>query len=138
MAIQALNLHDFFDKTHPDDTENPTVWTIGIVDSRVLSQIQDKSTDISFDPSNPDAEAGVRVNQNEVALKVVQFGLKGFRNFANKEGEVQYDTERRMVGNTPYMVVKSDIIAVIPSDVLKWLADEIMDLNKVNAEEAKS
>lgn len=136
MAIKALNLHDLKDVVHPNDTDgDPTIWTIGAVDSRVFGQLTDRSLTVAVNPDNPDADADVKLAQNQLAFEVVQFGLRGFKNFGDTKGDVKYETERKTVGSRAYEVCKSDILRSIPGHVLQWLSKEIRALNALGVEE---
>lgn len=137
MAIQALNLHDVKEISHPSDKTDPTIWVIGAVDSRVLATIQDKATDIQIDTQNPDGEAGIRINQNEANIKKVQFGLRGFVNFSGEKGEVSFKTETKHISGKPYDVCADEVLASIPTEVLNWLSDEISKLNSITSKDAK-
>lgn len=137
MAIRALNLHNTQTKSHPADKEDPTLWQIGVLDSRVLGIIEDKATSITIDNTDLDGETGVQMAANAVAYAIAQFGLRGFTNFTNDDGEVVFETERKVLGGKPYEVVKSSILETIPSDVVKWLASEVKALNTLTQSEGK-
>lgn len=137
MAIRAIALHTSKSLSHPDDKDDPTIWEIGAVDSRVLGMLQDKAARIEVDPTQLDAETGVSMSQNEVAFMVAQFGLKGWVNFKDEKGDVQFQTEQKVLGNRKYDVVKSDLLASIPFDVIQWLSTQVEKLNTMKPDEAK-
>lgn len=142
MAIRAVNLHQTKSVSHPDDKEDPTVFEIGAVDSRVMGHLRDKSTKVSFTQSdaetNPDAEAGVQVNNHELNFRTVQFGLKGFVNFKDDNGDIALKTESVTVGSRRYDVMHGDIVSLLPDYVIEWLAAQIGNLNAVGYREGKN
>ena len=137
MAITAINISDTKTISHPDDKVNPTIWTIGAVDSRIYGKLNDASLVVGVDPSNPDTDADVKLARNGLAFEVVQFGLKGFENFKDQKGDVAYATEDKVIGAKKYQVAKGDLLARVPGHVLQWLSAQIMDLNKLDDTEGK-
>ncbi len=139
MAIRALNLSNTKDIKHPDDLDGaPTLWTIGVLDSRVAGMIMDKATKLSVDPNDPEADTGVDVAQNEVNFLLVQFGLKSFSNFVDDEGDVAPRSEQKVLGSKRYDVMHSDVVSRIPGDIIQWLAGKINEMNSSKSEEGKS
>ncbi|KRW94357.1 hypothetical protein [Paracoccus sp. MKU1] len=136
MAIKAIDLHTTKTVVHPDDKDNPTKWIIGAVDSRVYGQLSDRSLVVAVDPQRPDEEAGVKLAKNQLAFEVAQFGLKGWENFPGENGEpLPYATQSETVGSRVYKVAKGDLVARIPGKVLRWLHQQIVDMNKLDDEE---
>jgi hypothetical protein len=137
MAIKALNLHMTKEISHPDDSDDPTIWIIGAVDSRTFGHLSDKSLVVGVDANNPDGDADVKLARNNLAFEVVQAGLKGWKNFLDEKGDVPFKTERKTIGSRVYEVVSGDTLSRIPGNVLRWLADEIMTMNSLGADEGK-
>lgn len=138
MAIRALNLHTTKKISHPNDTESPTVWEIGAIDTRTLAKLNDAALVVGMDPNQPDADADIKLANKTLAFETVQFGLRGWENFINDNGDIQYATESRVIGAKKYEVAKGDLISFIPEDVVQWLADEIKKINNVGKVEAKN
>ena len=136
MAIKALNLMNSKDVTHPEDKDNPTVWSLAALDSRTTGFLADKNTVFT---ANAEGEQDVKISANDLMFMTVQFGLRGFVNFIDHEGnEVQFKTETKVVGNKSYDVCSSEIVALIPVDVVRWLAEQISNFNSVEEGEKKS
>lgn len=141
MAIQAIDLtetQDYVSKLDTDDGEK-TIWKLGALDSRIKKQIEDVAWEYEANPNAPgDAKAKASFNIGKTELEFVQFGLKGFTNFQNNGKQVYYDHEQKNIGGKAYHVLKSDILGIIPGDVIKELAEEIKRINNVSEEERKN
>ena len=137
MAIKALDLHTTKRVSFPGDKDNPTIWIIGAVDSRVYGHLSDASLVVAVDPSNPDGDADVKLANHALAFSVVQCGLKGYENFKDDKGDVAWKTERKTVGSKSYEVVHTDILSLVPGKVLSWLSKQIMAINSLGADEEK-
>lgn len=139
MAIRALDVHSTVVKTFPGDTDGePTKFTIGALDSRVFGKLKDRQISVGVDTNNPDADADVKLAQNEFAFEVAQFGLKGLDNYQDKDGnQMPFRTEKKVIGAKSYDVAHSDILTTMPGAVLSWLAQEIMAMNSLDAASGK-
>ncbi len=141
MAITAINLGTIKSITFPADKEDPTVWEIGAIDSRVLGHLRDKATDLKINPDDPEAGADISLGMNEFHFQVAQFGLKGFSNFQggeDKKGkscDVMFSTGRATVGKVQYDVCDGVIMAMIPGNVLQFIANEVLKINNLGDEE---
>lgn len=135
MAIRAINLTAIKHVSHPDDKDEPTIFNIGALDSRISGMLADDSLVVGVNQNGEDEDADVKMARNQLAFKTVQFGLRDFTGFIDDDGEVTYATEKKSVGGKAYDVAKQDIVARIPSDVLTWLSDEISQLNNLGEQE---
>ena len=140
MAIQAIDLTETQDYVSKYDTgDNKTVWKLGALDSRIKKIIEDVAWEYEANPNSPgDAKAKASFNIGKTELEFVQFGLKGFENFLGKGRQIYYDTEVKNMNGKAYHVLKSDILGLIPGDVIKELADKIKEINNVSEEERKN
>jgi len=142
VAIKAINLGTLKSITFPEDTDDPTVWEIGAIDSRVLGHLRDKATDLKINPDDPEAGADISLGMNEFHFQVAQFGLKGFSNFQGedikgKSKDVMFSTQRKTVGKVQYDVCDDAVMAMVPGNVLQFLANEVLKINNLGEDEGK-
>jgi len=141
MAIKALDLAEqikFVSKL--DKGDDPTIWHLGVLDTRIRKQIEDIALEYEFDPSAPgSAKAKSSFNIGKSELEFVMYGLKGFDNFLKPSGKsVYFKTETKVVGNKTYHIVADEILGIIPGDIIRELAAEIKRINSVGEEERKN
>ena len=141
MSIQALDLaseRKYISKS--DKGKEPTVWYIGVLDTRIRKKIEDVGLEYEFDPNAPEsAKAKSSLNIGKSELDLVAFGLKGFDNFLLPSGKkVQFKTDKRIEGNKQYHVLAEEIISIIPANIITELANEIKKVNVVSEKERKN
>jgi len=147
MAITALTpgqLKDYVCKAdvrppedHADHVDwKPTTWRIKTLDSRVMGKLKDKTTKITVDPNNPDAEIGTQVAQHDLYMDLCTFGLAEPDNFMDSKGkEVKYETKRTNLGGKGYEVCTPEFIGRVPSNVIAELGEQILNYNEASADE---
>lgn len=126
-------------------TPAATKFKIGTLDSRVIGKLKDQSTSIGVGAAvmangsnDPDAEVDLQVDQNDMFFKACQFGIRGWSNLQDKDGnEVRYETYKRNVGGKSYDIVKDEILSLIPQPVIAEIGRKIVDINEVTAAEEK-
>lgn len=139
MAITALDLTKQKEVTFPKDKVDPTVWVIGTLDGRVDGMISDRHLKVAVNKADPDGDADVKLASNALAFERVQFGLKGWRNYKDGEGnDISRETVKTVLGSTSYDVVSPEQVAAIPADVRQWLSEQIAAMNALTAEEGKA
>ncbi len=120
-------------------TDEATKWTLGTLDARQFGKIKDRSTRILVDPNRPDAEIETSINKSEVAYLTVQYGLKGWDNFCDKQGnQIEFKTKGQRMGGKSYTVVHDDSMAQIPHVIIEELAEKISATNDLTEEETKN
>lgn len=137
MAIKAVNLAKT--KTYESDfdedkgTEAATKWLIGAIDSRLLSQLKDKSTaiPISAFSGNGDGMASLRIN--EMNFDVVCYGLKAVSNY-----DGTYTAIERVIGGKKYTIADPDFVSSIPDHIIDELATAILEINTITETERKN
>ncbi len=156
MAIRALKLDDRWDFVSDLDEnrvvheEGPlkgttdvaaseqagaTVWELGVLDSRISGQLSDKATRFRGDPDHPE-DVALEISPNDKAYRVVQRGLKGFRNFTDENANgVEYKTLAEATPTGSVNVVAHSVVERIPSAILRELSGEIERRNQVKDEE---
>lgn len=116
--ISGINLTETVDFILPNDTDNPTVWKIGMIPSGVLAQIGGSAKD----------------NPVEIALKMLQIGLKGWVNFNG----VDFATEKKDIGGQSIDVVPMSLINRIPLNVVMAISEVLVKINSLSDIERKN
>ncbi len=123
-----------------DDPLNPTKWKLGVIDSLIMSEIQDLITTFEPDASGrPDAPAKTTLCLNKVRTEAVRYGIRGWENFVDSVGTVvAFATEKRAIGGKIVEALKEDILRTIPYSVINELGEHILDRNRFSEAEAKN
>lgn len=144
MPVKTLKIIGTFDYMCTLDdaygTPEASVFTLRMLDSRVAGQIKDASMSIApADGNRVDPRGTTIMNLAETAFKTCQFGIAGWRNVFDAEGnELKYETTKRVVGQTLYEVVDPTLLALLPLEVLDQIANAIRIGNVVTKEEVKN
>lgn len=144
MAIRALNLGATrpYESVLDADRGKPgaTVFSLGTLDSRVRGYLKDLMT--KFKVSQESISSGESVetsmSQSEVDFETVRWGLRGWKNFQDAKGnDIKFETKAKNLGgsSTPYQVVPSDLVAMIPVEIVTELAGELRKSMEVTPEE---
>ena len=122
MGIKGISLGETKDFVSSFDKDEPkTIWKLGALDSEVF--------DLLGEDKNP-----LRLMSD-----AVRFGLRGFENFKDGNGnEVKFSTVSRAVGPYNYKVVSDSIMKLLPPQVKTELGTEILKMSKLNEEEVKN
>lgn len=143
MAIKAINLSKVIEHVLSFDdeagTDKATKFTIGALDARVFSVIKDKATSLPVSAfTNPEG-AMASLNMNQTNFEVVVFGLRGWNNFLDDNGnQVQFRTVNTNLGGKLYLTADPDQVALLPDEAISELASKIMDFNAPTEEERKN
>lgn len=117
--ISGIDLSQIVSYTCKGDTENPTIWQLGVIPGKVMTNLAMESTK--------------QEQQADFMYKTLRFGLKGWVNF-NKP----YKTSREKVYGDEYDLVDMDILNTIPVNIIAELAGEIFKINSLQDKEAKN
>lgn len=122
MGITGISLSETKDFISVSDTSEPkTVFKIGVLDAEVFASLGEYTD-----------------NPLKMMLEIVRFGLKGFSNFKDAQGnDVQFSTVSRNVGPYNYKVVSDYILKIIPSQVINEMGAEILQQSKLSDQEKK-
>ncbi len=135
----GINIGDTKKYVSPSDPDkdNPTVFTIGVIDSIVEAYIKDKTSTFV---EGGDGSANLCFATSTRDLLTVKFGLRNLENFVDPATKqpVTFATEQVSISNNVYTVVKDAILKVIHPDILSELAREIAKANKISSEETKN
>jgi len=140
MAIKILNLIDTSDYICFADrkADDPTVFKIGALDSRIVGMIRDKATSVNVDTRNPNDEVETTIKNSQVNFEIVQYGLKGCTHLLDEKGsEISFKTVSRSNGGKTYQIVDPEFLKLLPIDVISELAIAIQNQNQPSEEELK-
>ncbi len=142
MALMGLDIsetREVISKYDPD-TNNPTVFEIGVLEPIVRAQIDDESSSFEISSNNPNDPAKASINTNKRDIMAVRFGLKGIKNFIHPQTkkEIPFRTEAVHYAGKMRDVVSFSIIDMIPAKVRKELAGVILSENRMSEQEEKN
>lgn len=118
--------------SHPDDTENPTIYTIQAIPYRVTNWVRDNS--FVAVPG-----VGVQFHAGRSAALSLQVGLLGVENLLGADDQpVKIDTTViHLNGNGKHVCVSETVLDLIPPSDTTWLTLEIQKFSGVSEEEVK-
>ena len=115
--ISGLDLSQTVDYSLKNDTENPTIWKIGVIPSYLFAMISD----------------GANEKQIETVYKFLQVGIKGWENF-----NIPHETVKEKMFGREIDVVPMSIIERIPMRIVTELSMKIMEVNQITEVERKN
>lgn len=123
------------DPSKKGNADEATVFVLGALSSRVVGMIRDGATQFIPSPTDPD-QMIARVNSNAAAIQTVEYGLRGWRNLRDSQGnEVKFETQARIVGGRQTDVVASHLLDLLSLDLILELSQEITRTNALTEEE---
>ena len=123
-----------------DKDGNPTVFILGVLDSRLSSFLNDKSRAFEVNGNGANAAATtVTIDLDQAEYKVVRYGLRGWENFKRPDGtDVPFETEMESIaGVGPRAAVKAKCMDCI-KPFIKELARQILTDNVPTEQELKN
>jgi len=114
--ISGINLTEIVEYTLKGDIENPTIWKLGIIPTKILAQMSSMKDQINM------------------AYVILQVGIKGWVNFQG----VEYTTVKEKILGTELDVVSQDLINRIPLTAIAELSTKIIEVNKLTVGEIKN
>lgn len=120
-------------------SKEATNFMLGTIDSRVMGRLRDDATSFAVNPSAPEEEVDVSVGQNTLFYLACQFGIKGWTQFRDKDGnDIPFRTQKRNMGGKSYTIVADEVLSRIPQPILAEIGEKIISLNEVTADEEKN
>lgn len=111
-------------------TEHATKFTLGTLDVFITGIITDKA--VSFKQTAEGEAAGIEFNNAIVSIEAVRFGLKGWSNFKDLQGnDIPFKTSKRNVHGRDYVVVSDESLKALDLDLVKELAERLRKMNTV-------
>jgi hypothetical protein len=139
LAFKALNLtrtKTYESNLDPEKgTENATKFVLGALDTRLMTALADKSFEVV---NTADGDQVNKSNQLTIAYNMVRFGLKGWTNYADEDGNpLEFKSGTANIGGKTYPCVQDDLLARLPLELVMELAGEVQSVNRVDEDEAK-
>lgn len=136
--IKAINPEATFEHVCQGDTDNPTVWVLGVLDARIRSFINDRAVRVDADGKAPLEPADQAIRAGTWQWLTVKYGLRGWRNLADPNGvQIPEAFERVPHGSKSYPVVPDRLMEILPADVMAELATEISRANTLQEAEKR-
>lgn len=142
MALKGLSLtatRKITSKYDAGDEADRTTFEIGTLDSRVYAMLRDKGTTVTVNPTAMSDEVDSQINMNIVHFEACIYGLKGWDNFQDDDGnDIEFATLKRNHGGVSYVVADPRCVKRLPGAVIQELGAEIMQANELSEVEAKN
>ncbi len=138
-GIDVNATRKYVSKLDPD-TNNPTVFHIGVLDPVLRAEIDDESSSYEMSSSNPNDKAKVKLNWNKRQITAIKFGLKAVDNFLDPETHkpVAISFERIHYAGKMREALPDHLIAMFPSELRTELAEVILNESKLSGDERKN
>ncbi len=121
------------------DQNNPTPWTLGTLDLRMRTYIQDETATFEVSSDKSTDRAGVKLRLGERNVLIVRFGLKGWKNLKDAQGqEIPYEQDVIPLDGKSYSVVAKRLIEQFPYELIEELATAILSLNTLTEQDRKN
>jgi hypothetical protein len=116
--ISGIDLSQTINYTLKNDTENPTIWKLGILPSYLLGRL---------------SAAASSDDQITIAYRTLQLSIKGWENF-----DIPYETQEEEIFGKIMQVVPISILERIPLNVITELSTKVLEINKLTPVERKN
>lgn len=138
-GVDIYATRDFVSKLDTDK-DNPTIFEVGSLDSRMKGYILDNVSDFELSSDNPDDDTKINWRINERNLTLVKFGVKNIKNFADPQtGQpIKFKCDVVNKFGKSYDVVPEEILNMIPLKVITELATEILKETNLSKEAEKN
>ncbi len=118
--------------------ECATIFRLRALTSREKAYVRDRVTKLIPDASSPQG-ATADININDQAWLTARFGLDGWENFLDHDGNViEFKTVSVNLQGTKIDVCKQSILGRLDLHIIKELAEDIDPDNELNEEDAKN
>ncbi len=115
--ISGLDLNATVDYTLKNDTDNPTVWKLGVLPSYLFARIAEQSVS----------------KQTETLYKILQVAIKGWTNF-----DTPFTTVKENLFGKEIDVIPLSILDRLPIGIVTELSMKVMEINRLTNEERKN
>lgn len=160
MAVKGLSISDTIDHVldsdpskriveidNPDDPKAPkikqemidegaTIWKLSGLDVFLDARVWDASAEFS---QTEQGRTEARVNIAVGSIEAVRYGLKGWENFTDRQGnQIPFRTEQRRIAGREYQAVPDDLLRLIPLNDMFELSRKIRELSRLTETAAKN
>lgn len=113
-----------------------TKFKLSALDVFTMGRIYDNAQKVSHDV---EGGASVHTYLNQTNIEACQFGLKGWENFVDSEGQsIPFKTMKRNVHGRTYEIVADEAMKALGPQLAFELGSEIKRMSEVTAAEAKN
>ncbi len=118
--IKGISLSETEERISKYDQGEPkTVWKVGVLSAHAFAYVGSKISDPT--------------KSLDGMIEIVRFGLLGFDNFKDKDGnDVKFTTQSKDIHSSSYRVVSDNIISLIPIDIIIELGGKILEITKLS------
>jgi hypothetical protein len=142
MALIGINSAETRDYVSPKDPDkdNPTVFSVGVLDPYVQSYIEEMTNKISVRSKNPDERASINYSDLKRNILIVRLGVKDIRNFIDPQTQkpIRFDTVSMPLGGKNFPAITESIISMMSKELINELAGEVETDNNLSEEEEKN
>jgi len=121
--ISGINLKETIKYSCKRDTDNPTVWELGLIPSRLIASMASSAT----------TDNGVKM-----LVDMVRIGVKNISNFQISGKELEFKTKRAVLYGIDVEALEDSVIDAIPFEVITELAEKLSEINKLTDKELKN
>jgi len=108
-----------------DNSEPKTIWKLGVLSAHAFAYVGSKISDPT--------------KSLEGMIEVVRFGLLGFENFKDKDGnDIKFKTQDKDISSHAYKLVTDNIIGIIPVDIIIELGGRILEITQLKEQAIKN
>ena len=130
--IRAITPDQTFEYICESDraSDQPTRWVLGVLDSRLMSYIEDTVTKLEMSGKGANEQPDPVFRTGTRRWLLVKFGLRGWAQFCDAHDQTMeeaFDTVA-LFGKS-YRTVSDRLLSLIPTPVLSELAGQIAEQN---------
>lgn len=141
MAIVGISLKETEEyisslDTAKTESDGAVIWILGSLDADTRAALADERTEFSIDTEGDviSSKRSMALKNNQIALKAVRAGLRGWRNFKDVNGNaIPFDGVETLTSNGPVKYISTKTLNRIPLPVIVDLGNRIIELNSVSA-----
>lgn len=115
--ISGINLNETVDFSIKTDSENPTIFKLGMIPSSVLLQLPFKDGEVDM----------------TIAVEVLRIAIKGWENFS-----VPFQTVKEKKYGREMEVIPLELIDAIPILAVSEIIAKVFEINKLSDGERKN
>lgn len=129
--INPISVGQTIEYSLKNDTENPTIWIIGPLDSITKGKMVSQYGKIEVKDGKPVyIEKDIDAAMNN--FNIVRYGLKGFKNYKLNGVDVEFKTKKEKLFDHEVDVVDDETLKCIPLFAIAELANVIWGENEVS------
>ncbi len=149
MALIGLSMdyiEEYISKTDPaKGTENElrdaTQFVLGTLSARMFALLSDRG--VTFSQKNDDSEEvpvmNTELRAGQVAYETVQYGLRGWENFNDSDGnDISFTTTKKVFGGVERLITSAECMDRLGKDLIFELANRIEEISSPSVADLKT